>query len=206
MIKKILQVAQEGDGEAALTLLQEIVVEYASGAPADEAPADPTAAASDPPVPTEEEQAMSALSRDVVALVGAKSAGEAATRVKEIVAAHAETEARARTLEQSERRALVANLVKIGAETPATAWENADAEGEARTPRKRLADEPIAELRSRVEALSKANPRVRIAPPVSQETEGAKPLTAQERAYCAKHSMSEVEFRAKKDSVVRRNK
>lgn len=164
-LKKIIALLKEEDGEGALKLLEEL----AAGGPAEgEAPPDPTAAAAEPPDP--EKEAMAALSRDVLELVGAKSAGEASTRVKAIVTAHAETEARARTLEASERRSLVASLVKIGAETPATAWQkNAEGEigeGDARAPVKRLADEPIAELRSRVEALSKANPRARIAPPV----------------------------------------
>lgn len=158
-LKKIIALLKEEDGEGALKLLEEL----ASGAPADDgAPPDPTAASSDPPVaPNPEEQAMAALSRDVVAKLGAKSAGEAATRFAEILSAHAETEKRARDLEASERRGLVADLVKIGAETPATAWQNVDAEGDARSPVKRLADEPIAELRSRVKALTAARPATR---------------------------------------------
>ncbi len=175
ILKKALAVSKEQDGAAALALIEEMIVEYASGEPAAEAPADPTAAASDPPAPTEEEKAMTALSRTACDLVGAKSAGEAATRLKAIVDAHAEIEARARTLETSERRTLVADLVKIGAETPATAWENVDAEGDARAPKKRLADEPIAELRSRVEALRAANPRAaRNVPPVVKDGDESK--------------------------------
>jgi hypothetical protein len=191
----MLAVKEEANGDAALELLGEIIVTYATGDTGEAPPADPTAAASDPPVPTEEEQAMSALSRDVVALVGAKSAGEAATRVKELVAQQAEIEARARTLEQSEKRSLVATLVQLRAETPATAWQNVDAEGDARQPVKRLADEPIAELRSRVEALSKANPRVRIAPPVSTKDGDESKLSEYDRAKAAE--IKDPEKRAK---------
>ena len=209
LLKKILAVKESGDGNAALELLTEIVVEYAAGG--EPAPADPTAAAADVP-PDPEAEAMTALAREVVTLCGASTAGEAVTRAKAVFAEHAEIASRAAKLEQSERRGLVADLVALSAETPATAWQRDDkgeiGEGDARTPVKRLAGEPIAELRSRVEALRAANPRAarRMTPPASTETpEGAKPLTKEERAFCAKHSISEAEFRSRKESVVRRN-
>jgi hypothetical protein len=167
LLKKILAVKESGDGNAALELLTEIVVEYAAG----EQPAgDPTAGAADPP-PDPEAEAMTALGREVVTLCGASSAGEAVTRAKAVFAEHAEIEARAVKLEASERRGLVADLVTLGAETPATAWARNEAgeigEGDARVACKRLTSEPIAELRARVAALRAANPRAarRITPP-----------------------------------------
>jgi hypothetical protein len=202
-LKKIIALLKEEDGEGALKLLEEL----ASGAPADDgAPADPTAASADPPAePTPEEQAMSALSRDVVAKLGAKNAGEASARFEEILSAHAETEKRARDLEASERRGLVADLVKIGAETPATAWQSADAEGDARTPVKRLAEEPIAELRSRVKALTAARPETRGRRTPPESSDGAsRPLNAAERAYCKRENITEVEFRSRRAAAVRR--
>lgn len=54
--------------------------------------------------------------------------------------------------EAAERRALVGELVKLGAEIPATAWANID----GTTPVKRLADESIDSLRDRVAKLSAA--------------------------------------------------
>lgn len=59
-----------------------------------------------------------------------------------------------KVLESSERRGLVSSLVKLGAELPATAW--ADQAGTE--PVKRLADEPIDELRARVAKLQAAKP------------------------------------------------
>src|SRR6185295_8462394 len=56
------------------------------------------------------------------------------------------------TLEGSERRRLVGDLVKLGVEIPATAWSD----DSATTPAKRLADEPIADLRARVAKLTAA--------------------------------------------------
>jgi hypothetical protein len=209
LLKKILAVKESGDGNAALELLTEIVVEYAAG----EQPApmgDPTAAAADPQ-PDPEAEAMNALARNVITLCGATTAGEAETRTKAVFAEHAEIATRAAKLEQSERRGLVADLVALGAETPATAWARNEVgeigEGDARTPVKRLASEPIAELRSRVEALRAANPRAarRLTPPNEPPpVEGVKPLTKEERAFCAKNNLSEAEFRARKDSSVRR--
>jgi hypothetical protein len=167
ILKKIIQILRDEDKDAAIKLLEEMAV----GTPSDGAPADPTAASADPPNP--EQEAMSALSRDVVVKLGAKNAGEASARFAEILSAHAETEKRARDLEASERRGLVADLVKIGAETPATAWQNVDAEGDARSPVKRLADEPIDELRSRVKALTAAaRPATRSRSAVIVESEG----------------------------------
>lgn len=52
--------------------------------------------------------------------------------------------------ESVERRALVGELVKLGAEIPATAWEDSS----ATSPVKRLADEPLASLKDRVAKLS----------------------------------------------------
>lgn len=52
--------------------------------------------------------------------------------------------------ESAERRALVGELVKLGAEIPATAWEDSS----ATSPVKRLADEPLASLKDRVAKLS----------------------------------------------------
>lgn len=205
ILKKALAVSKEQDGAAALALIEEMIVEYASGAPAEPAPGDPTAASAEP---DPEAEAMTALARDVVALSGAKTAGEAATRTREVYAAHAETEKRSRDLEASERRGLVADLVKIGAETPATAWQSVDAEGDARQPVKRLADEPIAELRSRVKALAESRGVVLRHRAPEREPEGApaaRPLSREAKEYCKKHNITEAEFRSRRVSAVRRS-
>lgn len=69
-------------------------------------------------------------------------------------------------LESKERRQLVGALVLLGAELPATAW--ADQAGTE--PVKRLADEPIAELRARVATLTAAKPAVQSDPKPAQAT------------------------------------
>lgn len=77
----------------------------------------------------------------------------------------AELGAQLAKIESKERCALVGELVKLGAEIPATAWSNI----EGTSPVKRLADEPIESLRERVAKLSAA-PRV-LASAVAPTTE-----------------------------------
>ena len=90
-------------------------------------------------------------------------------RVAELGAQIANTEA-------AERRTLVGELVKLGAELPATAWANLD----ATTPVKRLSDEPLDSLRDRVAKLS-AIPRSAEAKAPATESNG---LTQDEMRIC----------------------
>jgi len=101
---------------------------------------------------------LAAASRVLVRLSGKKEIGEVVSEVETWRTSHLELEAeRAKmakergTLEASERRKLVGELVKLGAEIPATAWENAD----GKTPAKRFMDESLESLRDRVTKLSK---------------------------------------------------
>ncbi|MFA5706319.1 MAG: hypothetical protein WDA41_08195, partial [Candidatus Neomarinimicrobiota bacterium] len=82
--------------------------------------------------------------------------------------------------ESAERRLLVGDLVRLGAETPATAWRGDPAQ---RAPVARLLCEPIAELRSRVATLRTAR-SAPVAPPAAR----AVTLTAAEEAQAAKLS------------------
>lgn len=91
----------------------------------------------------------------------------------ELAAFRAEREAK----NTAERRELITDLVRLGAETPATAWQN-DA------PVDRLASEPLASLRSRVEALRVAKPKAaEPRPPVASDTDD---LSDAERARLEK--------------------
>lgn len=165
--KAALEALKNDDKDAALALLEQMIASAVSGEsaeppPAAEASATAETAETPPAEPTEEEKALAALSREVVQLSGKASAGEAAAFVRELVALSQKTASDREALEASERRSLVAELVKLGAETPATAWDR-DAsgeipEGDARTPKARLRGEPIAELRSRVSVLRAARP------------------------------------------------
>jgi phage I-like protein len=69
-------------------------------------------------------------------------------------------------LEAAERCRLVVSLIKLGADTPATAWKrNADGTPNVSRPVDRLMREPIAQLRARVAALSKQKQSVAVKPP-----------------------------------------
>ena len=110
--------------------------------PEPEKPAEPKAMSADPATGAQDDKLLAQNS----ALFNENS--QLKRRVAELGAQIANTEA-------AERRALVGELVKLGAEIPATAWANLD----ATTPVKRLADEPLVSLRDRVAKLS-AVPRV----------------------------------------------
>lgn len=109
------------------------------------------------------------------------------------------------SLEATERRNLVAELVVLGKETPATAWsKGADGTPDGKTPKGSLATMPIAELKDRVESFRAATPaakRAAVRPPArSAGAENGDPdavvqtltvegktveLTARDLAICA---------------------
>lgn len=111
-------------------------------------------------------------------------------------------------LELGERKKLVADLVKLGAETPATAWE--DATKSALKPCKRLMGEAVEDMRKRVAALSAArgNKPVPNAPaaPSAPADGGAEVnvrgtivrLSAREVAICAERNTDVAIYAANK--------
>jgi phage I-like protein len=103
---------------------------------------------------------MAAAGRQIVAMVGAKSATEALSELSRrsdiavrFEAREAKLAAEQAQFDSVQRKQLVASLVLLGAETPATAWENDAAE----SPCARLLSEPLESLRARVTALSSAS-------------------------------------------------
>jgi hypothetical protein len=146
--------------------------------PADPASADPTAAAAD------------------TAALAALRADHAATLVR-LTALEAEREEQDNTA----RVELVVELVKLRAETPATAWSDPA----KRIVAKRLSAEPVAEMRARVAALRAAAPVVtEIEPPESGAADVSK-LSKSELAACKKHNMDPAEYAERKAKAVRRS-
>ncbi len=151
-----------------------------------------------------EPDALAALGRAALALVGKTDPGEAiaeiarrsalAVGVEEREAAVARDRA---VLELTERKALVASLVKIGAETPATSGL---ATG---TLAPRLVSEPIAELRARVAAMTAARPAARVAPPAGTDDDAD--LSPAERAKCATRGVSTTAYLATRAGIRARN-
>lgn len=171
MVKK-LQGAASGDGDA------EDAAEPPEGTPE-------AAAATAPPVVAAARICVAL--RTIAKLSGKSEISENVTEIEAWHASHVELEtARAKlakdraTLESGERRKLVGELVKLGAETPATAW----ADDDAKAPCKRLVDEPIVELRARVAKLAKAKGASPVTPrpPVSAD---ALELTPEQLKICA---------------------
>lgn len=149
----------------------------ASAAPVDDPKKDEMAAASSRLIRLSGKATLSAALDDVAAWRASYLEREAE---------HAKLAAERAALEAGERRKLVADLVKLGAETPHTSGLASN------TVCKRLADEPLDELRARVVALSKrpANAAPRAATTDEQtrsiEVNGKRvELSARELAFCA---------------------
>ena len=147
-----------GDGNAALDILKALLTAAASGG-AMPAGAEPTAESA---AVAEEQKAFAALARDLMTLSASATPGDVAQWARTIKAQADALAADRAALEAGERLSLVAALVTLKAETPATAWARDAAgnipEGDARKPVKRLADEPIAELRDRVKQMRASAP------------------------------------------------
>lgn len=163
---------------------------------------EPAAAGAAAPAPAEDpskKEAMAA-SRVAMALTGKTDAGEAMAELARRSQVAVDLEAREAKLSQdraalegTERRSLVAQLVKLGVELPATAW--GDEKGTV--PCKRLADEPIAELRARVKVLAAAKPQPRVTPPAKPA--GELGLTPEQLALCKETGCTPETFAALKN-------
>jgi phage I-like protein len=108
--------------------------------------------------------------------------------------------------ETVERRDLVVELIKLEVETPATAHEG---DPEKRVLCKRLAGEPVSEMRARVEAIRKLRPAAREheAPETGGDESiaaGVAKLSKTELAACKKRGISPEEFVASKRAAARR--
>lgn len=149
-----LDAIEAGDSTKAIELLKAIIASAASGGEAPEpAPgAEAMSEGADTPTPPEDQKLMSRLS---AILGGGKTTHEVEAEVLRLSRVVATLEAERAATEQATRADLVAELVKLGVELPATAW----ADTEKRIPATRFAAEPVAELRARVEAHRAVGPR-----------------------------------------------
>jgi hypothetical protein len=148
----------------------------------------PPPAEGDMPLPLAAASRLCAASRLLAKLSGKKEIGEVVSEVEAWRESHLKLEdAQTKltkdrvTLEGSERRKLVGELVKLGSETPATAWSDDD----AKTPVERLAREPLAELRARVEKLARAKGKQKDPAPPAGGGVDAHGLTAEQLKICA---------------------
>ena len=139
-------------------------------------------------------------------LTDSKSLSEALVKVGEYRQSHLtlETErlqlaAQRATLESAERRQLVVELVKCGAEFPSTAW----ADDKASKLQSRWLTMPIAELRAHASAQKAArksapSPKPGITPPAGDAETNEHGLTADEMRICLSMKCDPVDFAALK--------
>jgi len=167
LIAMLIETAASGDKKAA-PIAAAVLSELLGAAPAEEPkPADPPADAPPPPaarlapvtVTGSEPDALLAFGRVALALLGKTDPGEGIAEIARRSALAVDLETREgalardrEVLELTERKALVANLVTLRAETPHTSGLALG------TLVPRLMSEPIAELRARVTAMTAARP------------------------------------------------
>lgn len=154
-IRAIVEALKTEDGDAALKICEDLLA-----GPEVEEPPTPLSGTGDPPP--------DAVATALTKLTGCPTVDEAIERWATMSARISKLDAESAGLDLERRRELVGELVKLGVEFPSTAWEG---KPEDRKPCKRLSDEPIAELRSRV-ALHRAAPRTPAAPPVGELPDG----------------------------------
>lgn len=187
LVKEAVDVLESGDAAKALEILKGLLIAAAGGdAGGDPAVTDDAAANATPEADAEKEEMMAA-ARAVITLTGKPTAAEAVTEVErlkklavDLDAAKEKVEADRAKLEASERKQLVGELVKLHAETPATAWVETVVDGKTvQVPCDRLAKEPIDGLRDRVGKLRAAAPKTAPAnPPARPPGVGAPPAAA----------------------------
>lgn len=164
----------------------------------DTTPPDPSAPGADPKKPPP--GTPSSLAKDL----GCKSDTELSTLFKGMQTQIEALTAERDTADLEARRELVAELVKLNVETPATAWQG---DPKDRKPVKRLTAEPIADMKLRIAALRASRPAVReIEAPTDVDDLDAQvaSLTKYEIAACKKKGMDLKEYVVAKAAAVRR--
>jgi hypothetical protein len=175
-VKAALDAIEAGDVEACKEILKEMVA-AAAGAGAKpaggDAPPPTDAAAANADLPAEQDPEKAALAHVALELTGLTDPGAAIVAMREVFASAKKTKDASEAAELAEQRALIADLILCGVEFPSTAWEG---KPEDRNPVKRLADEPIDSLRTRVAAVKAARgskPRQHT-PPVQTPEQGGR--------------------------------
>lgn len=204
-VKAALDAIEAGDSAKALEILKALIATAAGGdaaPPADAPPADPTAESADgappPAAPASDPKAATQMTALAATFRSEMASMKAAIVTATTALASINTEYRA--AESTKRAELVGELVKLGAETPATAW----ADAEKKIPCKRLAAEPVADMAKRVEQLSVAYTGVIAHEPPTAGTIDVSSLTPRQLALCAKNKITPEEFVVRLSGAVRR--
>lgn len=234
LVKEALDALIKGDAKAALDILQNLVVSAAGGDPdaatedapppvgdggADESTEMGAAPPAAPPAPQAEDpkKAMAA-ARLACAITGETDIGRAMIELSrrsklaiELEEREAKLAADRAALEISERRSIVAEMVKLGVETPATAW----ADDKGTEPAEHLAAMPIEKLRARLAQLktNRSGARHEVRPPASSSPTGTGKtfdtphgpveLSARELQFCAEYGAKPEEVAANKAAMAK---
>ncbi len=188
MTPEQVQKAVEAMTNDDLDALKTIVTELMAGASTEEKPPEEDPALAE----------MTAAAPELMSATGATTIKDAVTTVLSWAKTAKETADKAAVLELSSRMTLVGDLVKLGAETPATAYADKDGK-KVLVPR--LLSEDFASLRERVVALkaSKGERPVNLKPPTS----AVKTFSASEVAGAKKLGITPEEFVVRKNAQVR---
>jgi len=200
-VKAAIDAIEGKDGGAAVEILKGMLVDAAGDGevqeetPAEEAPAEEALAegADEEPVELasdeapgeeeeEEEKELKALSANLRRLTGAASTADALDTIKALGERAAKIDAEQAALDTRIRRDLVTDLVKLGVETPATAWEG---DAKDRKPVTRLSAEPLKDLRARVKIMRSARPALDETPAKSHSSGGLTSLSENDQARYA---------------------
>lgn len=187
---------KEENGDAALLLLEEMIASAAGGGedvdaggeealaeepgdkPAEEGGEEPKELAEDKE--DDKDKELSALAKALQNITGESSAAESIVVLGKMKKQVDTMAAERAVLELSRRRDLIASLVKLDVEVPATAWSG---DAKDRKPCKRLSAEPIEELSARVKILSKGR---KPAPTAPESTDGDEQLSEVELLQLSK--------------------
>ena len=184
LIAEALDALTAGDAEKCAEILKAVIAS-AAGAPADAGAGDgsgaSTEATAEPPDPDPEKDDAEAMARALSNMLKVQSAAEVVAAVKALSADVAALKLSRDADECNERVQLVGELVRLGAELPATAWADPD----KRVPVDVLRTMPMPALRARVEAFRKA-PRAFAATPPAQGATGIAALSDEDRARAEK--------------------
>lgn len=192
-VQAAVEALKTGDAAKALEILEAMIVAAASGGVA---PAEPPAEMTDAPV---EESADAPVVAALTRELGVSSLSEALVALSTLKARIQKIDDETAALESAKRVALVGELVKLGAETPATAWSG---EPEKKVPVARLVSEPIADLTARVVQLRAAKPGHKAPePPVAPVVK----LSKRELDACKARGITPEEYIERKAKAVRRH-
>ncbi len=169
LASKAMAAIKDQDGDTALTLLEQLITLLMGGAPADDsASSTPDAATAEggdaqPSAPATAANS-AGLSAALAKLMGVKTEAEAVELFAHMRENVDTLRASANASDLAARRGMIAKLVQLGVETPATAWEGVPAK---QVPCKRLMVESLDEMGARVAAFSRMPQRTEgVLPPV----------------------------------------